>query len=227
MTLVLDTPRHCVAAKLLSVWLTQPDITELFRINLERVMRSESERHDERELGRSLSAQQLTNLMRLARGLLALPEYAPQFSMRTFRSEPGETQTTLISSTPAAPYATAEPPCGTVACAVGYAPAILNVPMPEFTEYAWKMNQGWMEFSYRTLGSLPSGLWEWCFDGSWRGIDNTPHGAAARIVHMILRAPDLPYELNPEDESDTTPWEADEHAAESYAYLLAKPEYAR
>lgn len=227
MTLVLNMPRDCVAAKLLNVWLAQPDIAELFRINLERVMRSESDRHGEPELGRSLSAQQLNNLMRLARGLLALPEYAPQFSMRAFRSEPGEPHLTLTSWTSTGPYATAEPPCGTVACAVGYAPAILNVPMPEFEESAWKMNQGWMEFSYRTLGSLPSGLWEWCFDGSWRGIDNTPHGAAARIVHMILRAPDLPYDMNPEDESDTSPWEVDERAAESYAYLLVKPEYAR
>lgn len=226
MTLQLRSPRECRATYLLESWLSQLELLESRRASLQELMRVESLRHGEPHLGQSISSPQITNLLLLARGLLCLPERDETFSMRSFRAEANHPPLQLRATTPVRPYERAEPVCGTVACAVGYAPAILQIPMPVFSPNLGRMNNSWMEFSYEVFGPLPSGLWEWCFDGSWRNIDNTTHGAAARIVHMIVTAPSLPYDLNTQDELDTSPWDNDPVATDSYASLL-QPERGR
>jgi len=72
--------------------------------------------------------------------------------------------------------------CGTTACALGHAPSAGIITLE---------NETWEEFSKRVFGiadddrDIVAGEftkdWEWLFSENWQYIDNTPHGAAARI----------------------------------------------
>lgn len=72
--------------------------------------------------------------------------------------------------------------CGTVGCAAGHFPAAGIKPFnAEF----------WNEYITRTTGFNPFCYeWEWCFGPDWRDVDNTPEGAAKRILWLLDK--DLP-----------------------------------
>ena len=69
--------------------------------------------------------------------------------------------------------------CGTAGCAIGWAPVAGIAPLE---------NEEWSDFSDRTLiiGWTDADAWSWCFCMDWLGTDNTPHGAAKRIIWLLL-----------------------------------------
>ena len=65
--------------------------------------------------------------------------------------------------------------CGTVACAIGHGPAA-GIALLE--------QEGWWEYAER---ALTTGFQEthWCFAYFWARVDNTPEGAAKRILWLL------------------------------------------
>ena len=114
-----------------------------------------------------LTEEQVLNLARLADWLRALPEDYAQFEMEHFMLDRqlGQIKTRAFEITD----------CGTVACAVGHGPMAGIQPQPAET---------WVDYSERCFA--PSGfLFSYLFASDWSYIDNTPHGAAARIAHLL------------------------------------------
>ena len=67
--------------------------------------------------------------------------------------------------------------CGTVGCAVGHGP---------YAGIKKLLNENWLEYTERVF-VIPSGLTEatWCFSSAWALFDNTPEGAAHRILYLV------------------------------------------
>jgi hypothetical protein len=83
--------------------------------------------------------------------------------------------------------------CGAVACAVGWAPNAEGLELTEadfwhdFGENEDETKfRGWAMYSDR-LFDLTEIEWDWCFSGSWDIHDNTPSGAAARILMLLSK----------------------------------------
>lgn len=93
-----------------------------------------------------------------------------------------------------APYSSPyDAECGTVGCAVGHGPyaGIQKKPGENWTGYAIRAF-GLNPFDYRTA-------FIWLFGSPWRWIDNTPSGAAKRIIFFLLN--DCPTDFPaPDDE---------------------------
>jgi len=72
--------------------------------------------------------------------------------------------------------------CGAVCCALGFARRLF---MPNRNEFEYNYDD------YRTMGTALfsadsfGALYDWCFNGCWESIDNTPAGAAARIRYAL------------------------------------------
>ncbi len=69
--------------------------------------------------------------------------------------------------------------CKTVACSLGHAVYVNGLP---------KANHGrsWASYSRDLFGlNLNGAEWYWCFSKYWKDIDNTPQGAAKRILYLI------------------------------------------
>ena len=112
----------------------------------------------------------VTNLKLLADYLLALPEDYQHFDMGRWHGE---------CYCPIGAYLEEAPHCNTAGCAVGHAPYVQGLPKP-FVE------EDWAGYSERIFDlDEDSGEWEWCFDSVWGDVDNTPHGAAERILQLI------------------------------------------
>ncbi len=106
------------------------------------------------------------NLLKLAAGLLTLPDDTEKFRMADFDSG-----TSVARIRPES--------CGSSACAVGWAPTL--------TGEKPRTMEGWVSYSHRVLISeSDSPEWEWCFSGDWYGRDDTPAGAAERIIYLLL-----------------------------------------
>ena len=110
-----------------------------------------------------------SNLEKLATYLEALPIGYQHFSMRSYLtkdgmylSHPEEANTVLID-------------CGTIACAVGHAPAA-GIPVMR--------GEDWDAYEARVF-NLTTAEWKWCFSSYWTDVDDTPHGAAKRIRYML------------------------------------------
>ena len=103
------------------------------------------------------------NLRKLAKYLEKLPASYPHFSMFDYVSDGTQ------------PQEAHEFECGTVACAVGHGPAAGIKP---------KKEEGWCEYEDRVF-ALAKSEWDWCFASEWRITDNTPQGAAKRILYML------------------------------------------
>jgi len=92
------------------------------------------------------------------------------------------------------------PDCGTAACAIGHAPTLAQVDS-EFRptkrkitmtnpwtkeETTFKEPESWTAYTYRVFGLEEfSREWYWCFGPNWSNVDNTPVGAAKRIMYFI------------------------------------------
>jgi hypothetical protein len=118
-----------------------------------------------------LTDEQRTNLAKLAAYLRTLPADYPDFAMNDFvLDSSGKKGIAHVAS------------CGTAACAVGHGPKAGIKP---------KSGESWHAYSYRTLIPIMFGddvdddAWAWCFSGIWAHVDNTVHGAAARIEWML------------------------------------------
>jgi len=69
--------------------------------------------------------------------------------------------------------------CGTIGCAVGHGP-YAGIPK--------RADEIWVQYAGRVFGIAPhikEDEWEWCFSDKWAGIDNTPKGAAQRIMWLL------------------------------------------
>ena len=67
--------------------------------------------------------------------------------------------------------------CGTIGCALGWAPTALGNTCTHY--------KSWEEYNELNLGITTSADWDWCFSGDWVYIDNTPKGAALRLVYLV------------------------------------------
>lgn len=107
----------------------------------------------------SVTVQQRANLRTLAE---FLPSVDPdRFDMAFYRSN-------------GAARVPAVPECGTVACAAGWGPVALG----HTDTIEWIGD--WVR------EHLAEGKpWWWCFSQEWTGVDNTPTGAAKRILHFL------------------------------------------
>ncbi|KAA2242848.1 hypothetical protein F0L74_09985 [Chitinophaga agrisoli] len=67
--------------------------------------------------------------------------------------------------------------CGTAGCAKGHGP---SAGIPKFHYETWN------DYGLRVFGMKVKTLeWEWVFSGDWYSTDNTPEGAAKRILHLL------------------------------------------
>lgn len=217
-----DISEDIVVRRVLEEWASTPSCLIALADNLTDACRVDTTRlKGPSHNSARIEPRHVSALITLARGLLLLEQNQAEFHMRTFRADLDPRQT------PASPQtmASKQPPCGTVACAVGYAPYFLDVDPPEYKAEALQQTMAWIRFSGEHFGDLPDGLWGWCFETSWQEHDNGPHGAAARIAHMLLRAPALPFsiaDLEPEDASEDYPWTLESDPSEPYQYLLER-----
>lgn len=107
------------------------------------------------------------NLEKLAAYLLTLPVNYRHFSMIDYF---------IIDGYDGLPTdAAGEIGWGSVACAVGHGPA---------AGVRAKDGETWSQYENRVFG-LSSKEWDWCFHNEWVYTDDTPHGAARRILHML------------------------------------------
>lgn len=68
--------------------------------------------------------------------------------------------------------------CGTVACACGHGPRILGIPKA--------CGETFMDYGLRIFGAeCNTPLYFWCFGGGWAEVDDTPRGAAQRILYVL------------------------------------------
>lgn len=110
-----------------------------------------------------LTDEQIANCRKLAAYLRTLPADYPDFEMSDF-VQGGD-------------YDHAHVACGTAACAVGHGPGAGIKPLK---------SEGWFDYSSRCfITDIESEAWDWCFHGRWSVVDNTAHGAAARIEYML------------------------------------------
>lgn len=135
----------------------------------------------------AVTASQVENLLKLALYLLDLPEGYNQFNMAVFYEENYLGDRGL-----------GDAECGTVACAVGHAPRALSLEPPDESTEAMGDEDPWFSWSHRHLGKLSTPVWQFCFGGFWTSCDNTPQGAAARIIYAVtcdtprrLKGPDF------------------------------------
>lgn len=80
--------------------------------------------------------------------------------------------------------------CGTVGCAAGHGP---YAGIPKHSTETWTEYIGRV-FDVHVIPNTPNTLymeWDWLFGADWREIDNTPQGAAKRILYLIRHG--LPY----------------------------------
>ncbi len=148
--------------------------------------------------GLPTTPEQAANLARLAVHLRSLPEGYREFEMAMYYhgrvnpdevNHPYQLEEFNLHANKQAGYA-----CGTSACAVGHGPAA-GIPML----WVGARPESWLEYQSRAFGP---DVYEALFHGSWSNVDNTPHGAAARIAY-VLDKPELAVDMTPEFENPT------------------------
>lgn len=151
----------------------------------------------------STTPERRANLVKLARFLFTEP-IEEQFNMISFfHGEDG---------TDNAGCSVKLQGCETAGCAVGWAP---NAGIP------FREHEDWESYCGRNFIDVDDeeSEWDWCFDANWRDGDNTPKGAAKRILWLLLHGvPDDDYSQRcgevPLCYADWQPTEADWAAAE-------------
>ena len=104
------------------------------------------------------------NLLTLAEGLMTLPKHSKRFDMSNWK-------------------------CGSAACAAGWAPVFVE-PMNKDEKPDLRMpitvSSAYTDYIARVFGFFQlSDEVQWIFSGDWEGVDNTPWGAAARIIYYV------------------------------------------
>ena len=123
-----------------------------------------------------LTPTQRKNLATLARYLMDFKRPPPKFDMFKFHAHMSDLGHRLEPT----PFEAQEPECGAVACAVGHAPHAGIKP---------RKTEDWIEYCLRVFGCRlnhkNSELFLWLFDCDWTNTDNTPKGAAKRIIYFL------------------------------------------
>lgn len=111
------------------------------------------------------------NLRKLANYLLNLPEDYKHFHMGDYLTLEGS----YYSARRAKEIINY---CGTAGCAIGHAPLIKGLEAG---------NEYWSEYTSRVFGvdEFKDARWRWAFHPDWSAVDNTPQGAALRILYML------------------------------------------
>jgi hypothetical protein len=120
------------------------------------------------------------NLVKLARFLWVLPQC--KFSMGLF-SDHGDDGPRGAAHT-----------CPAVGCAVGWGPAAGIEPLCT--------DRDWYAYADRVFGD--DGLHDWCFHSGWALSDETPKGAAKRILWALLNG--IPEKYIEDGEADDEGW---------------------
>ncbi len=122
-----------------------------------------------------VTAEQVHNLALLAQHLRGLPEEYDRFNMGSwFRSDAGRLYDDGADPSAAAKRGRQGTECGTVACAVGHGPAAGVDVLPG--------DGSWNTYAYRAFGGP---VFNAAFQVEWQYKDNTPRGAAARILYVL------------------------------------------
>lgn len=74
--------------------------------------------------------------------------------------------------------------CGTVACALGHGPAAGIKP-----NYEAGCGISWWDYGTLNFTGSADNLYDWLFSSFWSHVDNTHHGAAARIRYVLAGRP--------------------------------------
>ena len=115
---------------------------------------------------------------------------AEAFCMESFRAD-------LVGGADAVEFKSTTA-CGTVGCALGWAPAS-EIPelAPIDSDYIGNSHYpspprilGFFKYCDRVFGLNINTCrgeydWDWCFSGEWSGVDNTPKGAGIRILYLL------------------------------------------
>ena len=131
-----------------------------------------------------MKAKHKANLLKLAAYLDTLPDDYERFNMNYYMAELSKRRG-LDREIDI--HERSKPKCGTVACAVGHGPSA-GVRVCK--------DRSWSDYAERVFGVGVGGIddEEWAFgylfDSEWKGHDNTPKGAAARIrTYVALGKP--------------------------------------
>lgn len=79
--------------------------------------------------------------------------------------------------------------CGTAGCAIGHGP-FAGIP-----KYA---DESWYAYAERVFSGSDGDLFDWLFSSAWYDYDNTPEGAAKRILHTLEHGVPVNHEFNTE-----------------------------
>jgi hypothetical protein len=145
----------------------------------------------------------------LAVYLYNLGDDYPKFEMMDYLAKFDKNGDRLYSSddrifnnkNPEAVYKKQYNQCGTAACAVGHAPSLghinktfkiqkLKTPIRDFHngDYYKRFTEDWNDYCERVFGLEPdTDAWDYLFGSEWHEWDNTPTGAAKRIMYFLKR----------------------------------------
>lgn len=78
--------------------------------------------------------------------------------------------------------------CGSVGCSIGV--CFVNDVLPELSsKFAKRLpaphNYGGYSIAATGFNNSGDVRWRWCFQAGWHYIDNTPYGAAQRIIYLL------------------------------------------
>ena len=121
-----------------------------------------------------MDKQQEKNFRVLADGLLNLPVNYKHFNMSIYLRHSGGCGLTAGDLPPSKGKRVVN--CGTVGCAAGHGPSFgIKV----------KKGESWAGYVERVFTDGDDKIYRWCFHQLWADCDNTPQGAALRILYML------------------------------------------
>ncbi len=132
-----------------------------------------------------LDARREANLRYLASFLGALPDDYMNFDMGTYAIAKDESEEFEPHEMKQRGHT-----CGTSVCALGHLP-LLGFMAHNYE--SWEPIGGrvlGLAYGTNDLGHDTAKEWDWCFDGGWQHLDNTPKGAAQRILWMLDHTPE-------------------------------------
>lgn len=147
----------------------------------------------------TLGEYKVQNFIKLAKYLANIKPDYKHFNMKTFFSSTAEPRHTNLYD-----IHLPQPKCGSVACALGHGPAAGIMPDQTLAQRLFNSTGelcdhfAWDDYccSYfvetNTTDFDCQQIWLWCFGADWYYYDNTPQGAAKRIMYMLTNGiPDV------------------------------------